>query len=525
MNKNDPDIIASRATEPKFFSAPWPEEGEFVPSPYQHAAVEYHISRKHCLIGDDPGLGKTAEALLFGNSIGAEFTLVVCPASLRLNWQREARMWSTIEDLSTYPVLKSKDGVSLVHNFVIISYDLLRNNSIMDAILEERWDHLILDEAHALKDPKGNMRTKAICAPDMLPSVVDRITMLSGTILPNQPIECYNAVRLMDWDALDKMSLDDFRNEYYEEGDGWVRGPVLVSRQTHEGTLGCSACDDTGFMSKKRACNKCFEIEPRFVNKLHFSTEVRNRPVNLDDLQYRLRKNVMVRRLKKDVLKQLPPKRWHPFPIDPDARIRKALKHPGWIEAEKLYQMDADAFDTSVPVDGAVSTAMRLLGEAKAPIVADYIEELLNSGVEKVVVGAWHRNTEDGVADSGLSVLHYLRRRLSKYGLVYMDGTTTPRNKQRAVDEFQGLEEVRVILGQLSTIGEGWTLTAAQDGVAAEFYWVPGKNDQFLDRMHRRGQEGSYVLGHIPIVPGSMDERVVGTAVWKDGNIHQALDA
>lgn len=238
----DPDVAASRATEPKFFTAPWPEWSGVKPDPYQHAAVEYRICKRHCLIGDEQGIGKTCEALLFGNSIGAKYTLIVCPGSLRLNWERECRMWSSIEGATTYPVIKSRDGVSLMHNYVIISYDLLRNKSILDAILDERWDHLILDEAHALKDPKGNKRTKAICAPDMLPSVVDRITLLSGTIMPNQPIEAYNAIRLCDWEAIDKMSLESFREEYYTEGGGLIRGPVLVSRDT-KGRLG--ACRRT----------------------------------------------------------------------------------------------------------------------------------------------------------------------------------------------------------------------------------------------------------------------------------------
>jgi len=497
-----PDVIASRATEPLFFHAPSPEWNDNVPDPYQHAAVEYRISRRHALFGDAPGLGKSAEALLFGNAIKADYTLIICPAALRLNWEREVKMWTTIEGATTYPVLKSKDGVSIEHNFVIISYSLLANKNLVAALLDVRWDHLILDEAHALKDPKGNTRTRAICAPDMLAGAVDRISMLSGTILPNQPIECYNAVRLLSWDAIDNMSLEAFRNEYYEEGSGFVRGPVLVTE------------DDDG--------NEL--DDPYYVNKLHYSASVRNKPVNLDDLQYRLRKNVMVRRLKEDVLKQLPPKQWHPFPLETTVAIRKALKHPGWEDVNKLYQMNPEAFNVGIPIDGEIATALRELGEAKAPGVADYIEELLRSGVHKILVGAWHRNTEDGVANSGLSVLHYLRKRLDKYGLVYMDGTTSARNKQKAVDEFQNLPEVRIILGQLITVGEGWTLSAAQDAVFAEFYWVPGKNDQLLDRLHRRGQEGEYVIGHVPIVPGSMDERVIGTAVNKDRHIHATLD-
>lgn len=492
MACTDPDILASRATEPTFFTAPWPDWSGVIPDPYQHAAVEYRISRRHCLIGDVQGLGKSAEALLFGNSIGARYTLVVCPGSLRLNWEREVRMWSNIEAATTYPVLKSRDGVSLLHNYVIISYDLLRNDGIMGALMDERWDHLILDEAHALKDPKGNKRTRAICAPDLLPSVTDRITLCSGTINPNgRPDECYNVIRLCDWDAIDRMSLESFREEYYTEGGGMVRGRVLVTRDTNG--------------------NPC---EPHFETKLHWSNEVRNVPVNLDDLQWRMRKYMMVRRTEDDVALQLPPARWKPFPVETNAAVRKALKHPGWAEAEKLYDIDPGAFDRGVPVDGAVGSAMRELGEAKAPFVADYIEELLEEGATKIVVGAWHQ-----------SVMTYLKERLSKHGLVYMDGATSTRRRQDAVDRFQENEDIQIILGQLQVISEGWTLTAAQNGVLAEFWWVPGKNEQFLYRMKRRGQKGNYVLGHVPIVPGSMDERVVGNAVWKAGNFHQSMDA
>ncbi len=695
----------------------------------------------------------------------------MCPASLRLNWEREIWAWSTIPNVSTYPVLKSSDGVSLDANYVIISYALLANKSILDAILDVMWDHVILDEAHAIKDPKGNTRTRAICAPDCIPSVAGRITLASGTILPNQPIEClgpdtlvltnggwraiidvsdndllwdgvewvrhsglvyrggretmkicgvemtpdhetlvggawspahalaaceytmsraletglasllslastedlgavwrqlgcgalaaptptectrtssardrvlgaagatsgspigsetqrtadyaltkhsvdgacsafinasrdattpninlglatagegyqfsasgekgekadesssltswgsqdgtigpsnwtgststegtnlgicgaslslrtrgiedqsgncrreslslrpvydlvnagprqrftilsnagplvvhncYNAVRLLNWDAIDRMSLEAFREHYYDLGGGMVRGPVYDP------------------------------ATQAWSNKLHWSEKVRNVPRNLDELQRRLRKHIMVRRLKEQVLHELPPKQWHTFPMEVTSEMRRALKHPGWAIASKLYEMDADAFNDGIPVDGAISTARKMLGEAKMPSVAAYVEDLLESGVDKLVVTAWHT-----------SVLHYLRDKLSKYGLVYMDGSTSAAKKQLAVDQFQSQEKTRIILGQTAVIGEGWTLTQAQDVVLAEPDWVPGRNDQALDRIHRKGQTGDRVIGHIPVVPGTLDERVMSTAIRKDVAIYQALD-
>jgi SWI/SNF-related matrix-associated actin-dependent regulator 1 of chromatin subfamily A len=477
-------IEASRAVEPYFFHSPYPETSNGdVPAEYQHAGAEYCLGMDHALIGDEPGVGKTLQSILISNALEAQRTLVVCPASLRLNWEREIWKWSNIENVSTYPVLKSKDGTSLDHNYLITSYDLLRNDMIREGIMAERWDHLIMDEAHALKDPKGNKRTKVLCAPDMIPSCVGRMTMLSGTIMPNQPIEVYNAARLLNWDSIDRMSLESFRSHYYEEGEGFVRGPVF-----HPETQ-------------------------TWRNELKWSDKVRNVPRNLGELRNRMRGGFMVRRLKKQVLHELPEQVWHPFPLLLDAKMRKAQKHPGWAQAERLYDMDPDAYFGQVQIDGAVSTAHREMGEAKAPAVADYIEELLRSGVEKVVVGAWHH-----------SVLDYLRERLEGHGLVYMDGSTSTTNKQQAVDDFQDHNGIRIMLGQIISLGEGWTLTAAQDVVTAELYWVSGKLGQLFDRISRRGQLGAYTINHVPLVPDSLEERMINTVISKDIVINEALD-
>lgn len=758
-------IERSRAVEPLFYKAPVPEylPRGMKPLEFQFAGVEYCLARDHALIGDEPGLTKTAQSIMIGNAIEAKHTLVVCPASLRLNWEREIWAWSTMENVHVYPVLKGNDGISLETDYTVVSYDLLRNDGVMAALLDTHWDHLILDEAHYIKDPKGNKRTRAICAPDMLPSVVGRMTALSGTILPNQPIEClgantlvltnrgwsaivdvletdllwdggqwvthcgltyrgvkktidlagvsvtpdhillsgdqwhpaaslaqndsilslalgtalenlpfwawieghevgswlssssvtveryrirqilgilggvstdavaavrakvrvvirtcartlvnvrdfcrsfktlssdartpatptivamedgastcvmsgsitgerswptsphslsgisrgynwivetmrkvmsrvtsvgspekstwgtdapsmicksastrwkpvydlvnagprrrftiktdrgpviahncYNLFRLMNWEAIDCMSLEAFRNTYYEEGGGMVRAPVW---------------------DEKLRAN---------ISKLHWSDKVRNVPCNLEDLQNRLREHLMVRRLQPQVLHELPPMWWHPFPIQTTAAIRKALKHPGWKKVEKLYDLDPEAFNSGVPIDGAVSTARRELGEAKAPAVADYIDDILDGGIRKLVVAAWHR-----------SVLDYFRERLSKHGLVYMDGRTSTVKKQAAVDAFQTREDVVIILGQTLVVGQGWTLTAAQDIVMAEPDWVPGSNNQLLRRISRLGQTGNRCVGHMPIVPGTLDERIISNVVTKDQNIYVALD-
>lgn len=484
MIETDYDILASRATEPEFYRAPHP--GQMQPMDFQYAGVEYILARNNGLLGDAPGLGKTCQSIMVSNAIGAKRTLVIVPASLRLNWQREIWLWSTIPNVSVSVVGKASDGISAEHDYVVVSYDLLRNPAIVAAIRDLQWDHCILDEAHYIKDPKRNKRTRAICDASGIQSSCARFTLASGTILPNQPIECYNAVRLLDWDCIDRISVDEFRDWYYAKGGGWIHGPV-------------TKYDKSG--------------NPYTVRERHWSDQVRNQPIHLDDLNYRLRKNIMVRRLKAQVLPQLPPPTWHPFPLVADASIRDALKHPGWQSAEQLFELDEGSFDVTLPIDGEISTARRELGEAKAPAVASYIEELLESGIEKILVAAWHN-----------SVIEILEERLKKYGITTMLARDSMARRQIAVDNFQTQDRYRVMLGQMQVMGLGHTLTVAQDAVLAEPDWVPGNNQQLLDRLHRIGQKGSYVMGHVPIVPGTIDERIVGRAIEKDGHIHAAID-
>jgi SWI/SNF-related matrix-associated actin-dependent regulator 1 of chromatin subfamily A len=485
---------SSFALEPSFYEAPVPPNQEA--RAYQHGGVEYSIVRDNSLIADEPGVGKTPQGVMISNAVEAKRTLVIPPSSIVLNWEREVWRWSTIPNVKTYPVLKSSDGISSEAHFVIVPYALAIKPAIFAAIMDLRWDHVVLDEAHFLKDPKGNMRTKAICGWNdrgtYRPGIIDvcgRKTLLSGTPMPNgRPDEVYNSIRMLDHSVIDFASLEAFREHYYGMGEGFVFSPV----------------------EKRKEVNGVWQTYT--VRERHWSDSVRNVPRFLDDLHLKLRRGIMVRRLKKDVLSQLPPKQWVPIAIPLSGDVKKAFAHPGWSAAERLYDMDPDKFYGAAIVDGSISEARRVLGEAKAPTVAAYIEDLLAEGRQKLIVGAHHK-----------SVLSYLRERLKDYGVCYMDGSTSPRQKQAEVDRFNADDRYRVMLGQKQPLGLGWTLVVAQDAVDAEPDWVPGVNDQFLDRLHRFGQKGS-VTGHMAIVPGTLDERIVGSSIAKDQHSFEALD-
>ena len=455
---------ASWASGAPGFTAPCPRGRAFLP--FQLAGIQYALNRQHTLIGDEPGLGKTIQAIGLSNAAGSKFSLVICPASLRLNWRREIRAWSTIPDVGVYPVMKAKDGVNPFSNYVLISYELARQPDIHATLCElgakRGWDHLILDEAHYLKTP-GARRTHAIFGYahnpeiDHISKYAKRITALTGTPLPNRPRECYTITRALCWDAIDWMSYDAFTHRY-NPSFAWPSG------------------------------------------------RVEERMGHLPELQFRLRTNFMVRRLKKDVLKDLPPKQYELTYVEETGAIRHALR------AEALLHFDPSKLDQKMLIDGAVSTARRLMGEAVAPRAVEHVKILFDGGVEKILLGAWHH-----------SVMDYLEKNLQQFGVLRLDGKT-PKGRIEAMKAiFQSDPKVGIWLGQLQASGEGHNLTAASHVVLAEPSWVPKDNEQFIDRAHRIGQKGN-VLAQFLVAPGSLAERILGVAIEKAQVIHATLD-
>lgn len=445
--------------------------------PFQKCDIEYALRRTNTLVGDQPGLGKTPVAICYCNETKAERILVICPANIRLQWVRRIHEWSTMQQPLVYPILQGRSGVHPTAQWTVVSYDLARTEAIGKALAKGTYDVLILDEPHYLKE-RSTKRTQAIFGGsrhqlfEPLAERCKHILGLTGTPLPNRPREAYTLARGLNWDSIDWMSEDAFKDRF---------NPSI----------------------------QIDHVDPiTGRNKFHID----ERTGRHYELQNRLRGNFMTRHVKhgpNGVMMQLQMPAYDLIQVEETGAVKQALA------AENLLDIDPELLDgADMAIMGHISEVRRMMGIAMAPQVADYIEMLLDGGEEKLVLFAWH-----------IEVLNILEKRLMDYGVVRIDGSTTAKQKEIRVQRFQRDPNVHVALGNILSMGVG--TDGLQDvcshGLIAEADWVPGNNIQCFDRLDRGGQRNQ-VQGDIFVAPGSISEKVLASALRKNKVIHKSLD-
>ena len=420
----------------------------------QGASLE---NRKGCLIADEMGLGKTIQAIGFANCIRAARVLVVCPASLRINWEREIKKWAVHRtDVHHVTSVTSYKPAG----WHIVSYDMAKRHDLRARLMLDRFDLLVVDEAHYVKTPRAARTTTVVgccgrAAMEGLLNRAARTVFLTGTPVPNRPVESWSMV----WPfILDRFPVST-KNQFDRMFGIWVRTPFGL----------------------KYAGAK-----------------------NVPDMNVRLRAGFMIRRLKSQVLHELLPLQ-HKMVVFPSGggAFREILNE------EKQFDV-AEIIKHAVPRGSALAQLRQRMGVAKIPLVVSYIKDMLEE-VEKVVVFAWHTEVVEG-----------LMQALEMYGAVKITGSCTLRSRQAATDAFQGNPSCRVLIGNIEAAGVGWTLTAAQDVVFAEHSWVPSQNVQAGGRCHRIGQRGSVTL-HDLVVEGSLDGKVLLAGAKKTQEIEEML--
>lgn len=458
-------IIKSSATTSDFMP-PAPAGKEYLP--YQRAGIEIMVGEKNTLLGDDMGLGKTIQAIGLMNCIRPKYTLIVCPATLKRNWYNEIRAWGT----APWSIAIAEGKTFPEANIVIVNYDILARHK--NLIHGRKWDLLILDEAQYIKNRKAQ-RTQLVCGSRHIPVIrAARKLALTGTPFLNRPIEIFNSLKLLD--PNNYPTIFDFAKRYCDAkmtGFGW---------------------DFSGHS-------------------------------NLEELQKKLRSTVMIRRLKADVLKDLPAKRRQVIELDPDTEGRKVLRMESKFALDMDYAvpqidgtLDEDAFRKVVRFmrggsPGAfeeMSTIRRLNAVAKIPAVIEHLEDAIESS-GKVVCFAHHKE-----------VIAALYNHFGECAVV-VAGDTPMKTRQVNVESFQKDPKCKLFIGNLIAAGTGITLTAASHVVFAELSWVPGEVSQAEDRCHRIGQKESVLIQHL-VLAGSIDAVMAKTIVAKQSIIEKALN-
>lgn len=478
-------VAASRAETPKpsGVEVPCPEGLEYLP--YQVAGIQFAMScDEGCLLGDPPGLGKTIQAIGYVNaSPMVKTVLVVCPASLRVNWEREWQRWSTRQDLTLaqFPT---------IGDVTIINYDVL--GKLLSLHPDRLWDLVIVDEAHYAKNPKAK-RTQNLFA---LKRAI--VLALTGTPVPNKVIEVFPILQLVSPEAWDPpgtaMKKVDGKKTYVPVGAGGGAGFFKFAKHF------AGAHEEWVSKTKK--------------------VWVFDGASNLNELNEKLRTTCMVRRLKEDVLKDLPPKTRSVicFPQEgfEDEITGEAKGLTAVLKAKTLDEAAAALTKCKVEFQD-YSRVRHSLALAKCDLVREHIVSLLEGGVQKLVVFAHHHD-----------VVERLSTELSPYGVVTMTSETPKEGseqgtRQWAVDTFQSDPATRVIVGTIGTMGVGWTLTASEHVVFAELPLRPADLSQAEDRTHRIGQRGN-VVSEILVFDGSVDAHIAKMLVAKQDVADMALD-
>lgn len=409
--------------------------------PYQIEGVERLISLNHdAILADEPGLGKTIQVAHYINLTKPLTALIVCPASLRLNWKHELDKW--LDSALCLDILSYEGATKLSTDF--------------------KYDLIVFDEAHYLKNPKA-ARTKAGLA---LPAY--RRLFLTGTPIVNRPMDMYPILQSIGL----KLTLKEFGVRYCNGHLVPVKWGVKAGRR----------------VPVKKAWD--------------FSGAS-----NTEELHKLLVDNVMVRRRKKDVLTELPAKVRQVIEIDAphgdDPELKKVL-------VQKYGSLTAAAealIDDGGIAFGDLSRYRLEQSKHKLPYVINYLDNLMEE-TDKIVVFAYHREIIEALQNQYPAAVH-------------LYGGMSDKEKDAAVTSFQQ-GDAPLFIGQITAAGTGITLTASSTVVFAELDWVPGNVIQAEDRCHRMGQTDNVHIVHL-VLKDSIDCRMVQALVRKQQIIEEVI--
>jgi SWI/SNF-related matrix-associated actin-dependent regulator of chromatin subfamily A-like protein 1 len=474
-NKKTVEIESSRATDSSI-NIPVPENLSYLP--YQRAGIAYAIDHKNCLIADEMGLGKTIQAIGLINAIpDIKNILVICPATLKLNWKREMEKWF-VRPLK----IEIANGDIPETDVLICNYDILKKHA--DALRSKTWDLMICDESHYLKNQKAQRTQLVFGGKEIKPILANRKIFLTGTPVLNRPIELHPLLRALN----------------VEFAQNWT-------------------------YYVKRYCNG---------SQTRWGWDVSGAS-HTDELGEKLRTSVMIRREKSQVLSELPAKTHQLITLSQNgcaAQIAKEQK--AWIEhEEKTKELKANLAEMHKTGKTNTEEYRAAVQELRQAAMAGFTEisklrhetavkkiphtvEIVSDAVESqgsVVVFAHHTDVLDGIIDGLRQAGHTAEK---------IDGSVPMEKRQQIVDDFQA-GKINVFVGGFKAAGVGITLTRSSHVIFAELDWTPATIAQAEDRCHRIGQTNNVLVQHV-VFDGSIDAMLAKKLIEKEEIIESIME-
>jgi SWI/SNF-related matrix-associated actin-dependent regulator of chromatin subfamily A-like protein 1 len=491
-------IVSSRALDA---DVDIPSPKGLVYMPFQRAGIDFINNRGNVLLGDEMGLGKTIQVIGYMNLCDGELSsdmnsdsfdklykypvLIICPASLKRNWYNEITKWMVRRH--SIVIVDSKMKRIPKAEIVIINYDIVKK--FPEQLKAFDWEMIVCDEAHRLKNSKTGW-TKVILGKKTFEykgGIIEgdaKLVYLTGTPIPNRVKEI--------WTLISSLDSVQWRNQT---------------------------------IFKRRYCA---------AYKNDYGQYVDTGASNLDELQEKMRSSFMIRRLKSEVLTDLPSKFRQVIELDcnsPECRRvvaqelleydRKKARIKSLVsKVDSLRKSDnTDAYKDAVQkLNQARLTDLSKMAElrkatavAKLPQVISHIKSVLLE-TKKVVVFAHHH-----------VILDELIRQFPGSAVLTGKTSTSGSKRQDSVDYFQETPECRVFIGQIQAAGVGITLTASNVVIFAEMDWTHANMAQAEDRCHRIGQTKGVLVQYL-VLDGSLDSHMAKMLVSKEDIANRALD-
>ncbi len=410
--------------------------------PFQRAGVRYLLAQRRAFLADEQGLGKTIEALAALEADGAYPAIVICPASLKLNWLRELEHWlpgrsvRALSGTGARAGTADADAEDAPADITLVNYDIVAARLGELSALRPRA--LVLDESHYCKNAAAK-RTQAVARLAAEVPLDGIVLALTGTPVINRPAELISQLRILG-------RLADF-------GSGVKFGERFRGPDAHL--------------------------------RLH----------------WHLRARCFVRRLKADVLQQLPAKTRAVVPVELDNEVEYRLAERdlvAWLRSQPLDLRELDAkVAAALRAERLVRlNALKLLAaRGKLHAALRWIHDFCSSG-ERLVVFAHHREVQRALLEHFPHALHIL-------------GQDSHTARDAAVQAFQGPDDThnQLIVCSIEVAGQGLTLTRSSSVAFLELDWTPAKHDQAEDRCHRIGQQDA-VNAYYLLAADTVDETI-----------------